>query len=100
MTKPNTLKIYGKEYNMSPPSVNSIAGDIAWIKRKRKTEENKSGSLVELQVEQTVCRIPPGVTSALCKWPVTFQHDIELQLIDGSWKVSGFKETRLTPQDQ
>lgn len=100
MTKPVTVKVYGKEIDMSPPSVNSIAGDIAWIKRKRKSEAKKSDTLVELQVEQTVCRIPPGVTSALCKWPVTFQHDVELQLIDGSWKVSGFKETRLTPQDK
>lgn len=100
MTKPSTMKIYGKEFNMSPPSVESIAGEIAWIKRKRKSEEKKTDSHVELQVEQTVCRIPPGVSSAICKWPVTFRHDVELQLIDGAWKVSGFKEIRLTPQDK
>lgn len=100
MTKPGSLKIYGKEFSITPPSVSSIAGDIAWIKRKRKVEEKKSETLVELQVEQTVCRIPPGVSSALCKWPVTFQHDVELQLVDGTWRVSGFKEIRLTPQDK
>ncbi len=100
MTKPTTMKVYGKEFSMSPPSVSSIAGDIAWIKRKKKLEKKKSDSAVELQVEQTVCRIPPGVSSALCKWPVTFQHDVELELVDGAWKVSGFKETRLTPQDK
>jgi len=100
MTKPASMKVYGKELDMSPPSVSSIAGDISWIKRKVKSEEKKSDKLVELQVEQTVCRIPPGVSSALCKWPVTFQHDVELQMVDGAWKVSGFKETRLTPIDK
>ena len=100
MTKPSTMKIYGKEFNMSPPSVTSIAGEIAWIKRKKKSEKKKNGSVVELQVEQTVCRIPPGVASALCKWPVTFQHDVELELVEGAWKVSGFKEIRMTPQDK
>lgn len=100
MTKPSSIKVYGRTLDMSPPSVESIAGEIAWIKRKRKSEEKKSDTVVELQVEQTVCRIPPGVTSAICKWPVTFQHDVELQLTDGSWKVSGFKEVRLTPQDK
>lgn len=100
MTRPTTMKVYGKEFVMSPPSVSSIAGDIAWIKRKKKREEKKTDSRVELQVEQTVCRIPPGVTSALCKWPVTFQHDVVLEQIDGAWRVSGFKELRLTPQDK
>jgi hypothetical protein len=100
LTKPTTMKIYGKELSMSPPSLESVAGDIAWIKRKRKSETKKSDSLVQLQVEQTVCRIPPGVSSAVCKWPVTFQHDVEVQLIDGAWKVSGFREIRLTPQDK
>jgi len=100
MTKPTTMKVYGKEYSMSPPSVSSIVGEIAWIKRKKKLEKKKSDAVVELQVEQTVCRIPPGVSSALCKWPVTFQHDVELQLENGAWLVSGFKETRLTPQDK
>jgi len=100
MTKPTTMKVYGKEYSMSPPSVSSIAGEIAWIKRKKKLEKKKSDAVVELQVEQTVCRIPPGVSSALCKWPVTFQHDVELQLENGAWLVSGFKETRLTLQDK
>jgi hypothetical protein len=100
MTKPSTMKIYGKEFNMSPPSVSSIAGDVAWIKRKKKIEKKKSDTSVELQVEQTVCRIPPGVSSVLCKWPVTFQHDVELELVGGTWKVSEFKEVRLTPQDK
>lgn len=100
LTRPTTMKVYGKEFSMSPPSVASIAGDIAWIKRKKKSERKKSPSVVELQVEQTVCRIPPGVTSALCKWPVTFQHDVELQLTDDTWKVAEFKEVRLTPQDK
>lgn len=98
MTKPTTMKVYGKEYSMSPPSVSSIAGDIAWIKRKKKAEKKKTDSVVELQVEQTVCRIPLGVTSAPCKWPVTFQHDVELQLANGEWRVFEFKELRLTPQ--
>lgn len=98
MTRPTTMNIYGKQFSMSPPSVSSVAGDVAWIKRKRQSEQRKSDTHVELQVEQTVCRIPPGVTSAFCKWPVTFQHDVEVELVDGSWKVSRFKETRLTPQ--
>lgn len=100
MTKPTSMKVYGKEFSMSPPSVSSIAGDVAWVKRKKKSERKKTDSSVELQVEQTVCRIPPGVASAICKWPVTFQHDVELELVDGAWRVSGFKEIRLTPQDK
>jgi hypothetical protein len=93
------MKVYGKEYSMSPPSVSSIAGDISWIKRKRKGEKKKTdGSAVLLEVEQTVCRIPPGVASALCKWPVTFRHEVELLQKEGVWKVTEFKEERLTPQ--
>jgi hypothetical protein len=100
MSQPTSMKIYGKELNTTPPSVNSIAGDVAWIKHKRNAEVKKSATQVELQVEQTVCRIPPGVASAVCKWPVTFQHEVEMQLIDGTWKVAGFKEIRLTPMDK
>jgi len=99
MTAPTTMKIYGKELNMSPPSVSSIAGDISWIKRKRKSEKKSAdNSRITLGVEETVCRIPPGVSSAICKWPVTFRHDAEVQLLDGAWKVAGFKTERLTPQ--
>ena len=100
MMKPNTMKIYGKEFSMSPPSVSSIAGDVAWIKRKKKSEKKKTDSAVELQVEQTVCRIPPGVASAMCKWPVTFQHDAVLERVGETWMVSEFKEVRLTPMDK
>lgn len=98
MTAPTSMKIYGKEFNMSPPSVSSIAGDISWVKRKRKSEKKSAdNSKIVLEVEETVCRIPPGVSSALCKWPVTFRHEAELQLLDGTWKVAGFKAERLTP---
>lgn len=99
MTAPSTMKVYGKEYNISPPSVSSIAGDVAWIKHKRKVERKANrGNGVVLEVEQTVCRIPPGVASAFCKWPVTFRHDVEVQFVEGAWKVAEFKEERLTPQ--
>lgn len=100
MTRPTTMKVYGREFSMSPPSVASVAGDIAWIKRKKKAEKKRSATIVALQVEETVCRIPPGVTSVLCKWPVTFQHDVEVHLVEGGWKVAEFKEVRLTPRDK
>jgi len=98
MMAPTTMKLYGREYSLSKPSISSIAGDIAWIKRKRKTEKKNDAGNVVLQVEETVCRIPPGVSSALCKWPVTFLHDVEVSQAEGTWKVSSFKEERLTPQ--
>ena len=47
------------------------------IKGLKKLEKKKSEAVIELQVEQTTCRIPPGVASAVCKWPVTFQHDVD-----------------------
>ena len=97
MTAPSSLKIYDKELTTTKPSVSDIAGEVAWIKRKRQAEQKKDASNVTLQVEETVCRIPPGVSSALCKWPVTFRHDVEVALVDGTWQVSVFKEERLTP---
>jgi hypothetical protein len=96
MTAPSSMKLYGKEFTMSKPSVSEIAGDIAWIKRKRKLEKKKDDGVI-LQVEETVCRIPPGVSSALCKWPVTFLQDVEVSQVNGEWKVSSFKDERLTP---
>jgi hypothetical protein len=98
MMAPTTMKLYGKEFSMGKPSISSIAGEIAWIKQKRIKEEKGDAGNVALQVEETVCRIPPGVSSALCKWPVTFRHDVEMSEADGTWKVISFKEERLTPQ--
>jgi hypothetical protein len=98
MMAPTTMKIYGKNYSMDKPSISSVVGEISWIKRKRKAEKKNNDGSVTLQVEETVCRIPPGVSSALCKWPVTFLHDAEVSQADGALKVSSFKEERLTPQ--
>jgi hypothetical protein len=97
MMAPSSMKVYGKEFTMSKPTISSIAGDIAWIKHKRKEEKKSDAGDVILQVEETVCRIPPGVSSAICKWPVTFLHDVEVSQDGGAWKVSSFKEERLTP---
>jgi len=97
MMAPSSLKMYGKEFSLPKPTISSIAGDIAWIKHKRKEEKKSDAGSVILQVEETVCRIPPGVSSAICKWPVTFLHDVEVAQADGIWKVSSFKEERLTP---
>jgi hypothetical protein len=98
MMAPSSMKVYGREFTMSKPSISSIAGEVAWIKYKRKEEKKGESGAVTLQVEETVCRIPPGVTSALCKWPVEFLHEVEVTQADGVWKVSAFKEERLTPQ--
>lgn len=98
MMAPTSMKVYGKDLTMSKPSISSIAGDVAWIKYKRKEEKKGEGGTVTLQVEETVCRIPPGVSSALCKWPVDFLHEVEVSQADGGWKVISFKEERLTPQ--
>jgi hypothetical protein len=99
MMAPSSMQVYGRELSMSKPSISSIAGDIAWIKYKRKQEKMNDPGSVTLQVEETVCRIPPGVSSAICKWPVTFRHDVEVSQEDGVWKVSSFKEERLTLQE-
>jgi len=93
----SSMNVYGKEFSLSKPTISSIAGDIAWIKHKRKEEKKSDAGNVILQVEETVCRIPPGVSSAICKWPVTFLHDVEVAQADGIWKVTSFKEERLTP---
>jgi len=98
MMAPTSMKVYGRSFTMLKPSISSIAGEVSWIKRKRKSEEQKGADAVALSVEETVCRIPPGVASAFCKWPVTFHHDVEMSLVDGTWKVTSFKEERLTPQ--
>lgn len=95
---PSTMQVYGKSFTMSKPSISSIAGEIAWIKYKRKEEKKGGNGAVSLQVEETVCRIPPGVSSAICKWPVEFLHEVEVTQEDGVWKVSTFSEERLTPQ--
>lgn len=97
MTASSTMKLYGKEYAVTKPSVSDIAGDISWIKLKRKSERKKDDGGVVLQVEETVCRIPPGVSSVICKWPVTYLHDVEVAQSEGVWFVSSFKEERLTP---
>jgi hypothetical protein len=98
MMAPSSMKVYGKEFTLSKPSISSIAGEVAWIKYKRKGEKKGESGTVTLQVEETVCRIPPGVSSAICKWPVEFLHEVEVSQEDGAWKVSSFKEERLTPQ--
>lgn len=98
MMAPANMKIYGRDFTMSKPSIASIAGDIAWIKLKRKAETKNEAGKVVLQVEETVCRVPPGVASAICKWPVTFRHEAEVVQLEGTWKVSSFQEERLTPK--
>lgn len=95
---PASMKIYGREFTMSKPPVSEIAGEIAWIKRKRNEERKKDDGTVVIRAEETVCRIPPGVSSALCKWPVSFRDDVEVVQDGGTWKVSLFREERLTPQ--
>ncbi|HXC92893.1 MAG TPA: hypothetical protein VN652_02715, partial [Geobacteraceae bacterium] len=34
MMAPSSMKVYGKEFSLSKPTISSIAGDIAWIKHK------------------------------------------------------------------
>jgi len=91
------MSLYGKTFQMAPPSIASIAGDVHSIKWNRESEAG-DGSRVALVVTETVCRIPPGVNSVICKWPVDFRHEAEVVLEGGAWKVSSFKETRITPQ--
>jgi len=94
----STVQVYGQSLSMRPPSIREIAGDVFSIKWDKQSEEKSGdGNHVILVVTQTVCRIPPGVSSAMCKWPVDFRHEAEVQLDGDSWKVSSFKEARITP---
>jgi hypothetical protein len=92
---PTQLNVYGKSFSMNKPSIKEIAGEVTWIKRKRHSERKTAPETVQLDVTQTVCRIPPGVSSALCKWPVSFHQEVEVQLSDGAWKVASFSEERI-----
>ena len=97
-TAGSTVQVYGQSLSMRPPSIREIAGDVYSIKWDKQSEEKSGdGSQVTLVVTQTVCRIPPGVSSTLCKWPVDFRHEAEIQLEGEEWKVSSLKETRITP---
>lgn len=83
--------------NLNPQPVSQVAGEVAWIKYKRKSEQKSAdGSEVQIAAEQSVCRNMPGVSTE-CKAPVIYQHEVELQLLEGAWKVAGFKEERLSP---
>jgi hypothetical protein len=91
-----SINVYGKSLAMRPPSVQDVAGEvhsIRWSKESESTDE----SGVNLAVVETVCRIPPGVNSAMCKWPVDFRHDVSMASDGGTWKVASFEETRITP---
>ena len=92
------VKIYGQTLSMRPPSIREIAGDVFSIRWQKQSEQkSQDGNSATLVVIETVCRIPPGVSSAMCKWPVDFQHEAEVLLEGGSWKVASFTETRITP---
>lgn len=93
----STLNVYGQALEMRPPSIASIAGEVNSIKWDKQSESGDDAR-VTLMVNQTVCRIPPGVSSAMCKWPVEFRHEAEVVNEGGIWKVSSFFETRTTPQ--
>jgi hypothetical protein len=97
-TAGSTVQVYGQSLSMRPPSIREIAGDVNSIKWDKQSEEKSGdGSHVVLIVTQAVCRIPPGVSTAMCKWPVDFRHEAEVQLEGEVWKVSSLKETRITP---
>lgn len=91
------IKVYGQNLSTRPPSIASIVGEVHSIKWNKESESGDDAR-VAIVVTETVCRIPPGVSSALCKWPVEFRHDVELQSVGGIWKVSSFTETRITSQ--
>jgi hypothetical protein len=93
----STLQLYGQSLSMRPPSIREIAGDVHSIKWDKQSEERSGDDKVTLVVTETVCRIPPGVSSALCKWPVDFLHEVEMTHEGESWKLVSFKETRITP---
>jgi len=93
----STINVYGRSLEMRPPSLASIAGEVHSIKWDKQSESGDDAR-VALVATETVCRIPPGVSSVLCKWPVALRHDVEVQNEGGAWKVSSFKETRITPQ--
>ena len=91
------VEVYGQAYALPAPSVADVAGSVAWIDYQRESEESAGSGFVNLVAVQTVCRIPPGVTSAMCKWPVSFRHEVELAEVDGAWLVESFSEERITP---
>ncbi len=96
MYKTQRFEVYGQSYAVPAPSVAEIAGTVSWIDYQRESEESVDGA-VRLVAVQTVCRIPPGVASAMCKWPVSFRHDVELAQVGGTWLVESFAEERITP---
>jgi hypothetical protein len=91
------LEVYGQSYAAPAPSMADLAGPVAWIDYQRESEESGGDDFVSLVAVQTVCRIPPGVTSAMCKWPVSFRHEVELAEVGGEWRVQSFSEERITP---
>ncbi len=91
------LKAFGR--TVTAYSVADVVGSVNYVKWVNKSEKTAADGLhVTLQAVQTVCRIPPGVESAYCKWPVDFQHDVTLTKDADGWKVSAFNEVRLTPE--
>lgn len=96
-TAGSTLNLYGTSFEMRPPSIASIAGEVHSITWERQSESGDDAR-VTLVVNQTVCRIPPGVSSAMCKWHVEFRHEAEVVNEGGLWRVAAFSETRTTPQ--
>jgi hypothetical protein len=91
------LAVYGQSYAAPAPSLADVAGPVAWIDYQHESEERAGDGTVSLVAVQTVCRIPPGVTSAMCKWPVSFRHQVELAEVGGAWLVASFAEERITP---
>jgi hypothetical protein len=95
--KTRQLDLYGQHLTLGAPSVAEIAGDVSWIEYQRESEERSGDGAVSLVAVQTVCRIPPGVASAICKWPVSVRQRVELAQAGGAWRVEGFSEEPLTP---
>ena len=95
--KTRHLDLYGQHLTLGAPSMAEIAGDIASIEYQRESEQSSGDGAVSLVAVQTVCRIPPGVASAICKWPVSVRQRAELAQAGGAWRVESFSEEPLTP---
>jgi len=89
------LDLYGQHMTMSMPNIAELAGEVSWIEYQRESEEPVAGGGVHLVAVQTVCRIPVGTASAICKWPVSFRQQVELAPVAGDWRVERFAEERL-----
>ena len=96
-SKTQHLDLYGQHLTLGAPNVAEIAGDVSWIEYQHESEERSGDGAVSLVAVQTVCRIPPGVASAICKWPVSFRQRAELAEAGGTWRVESFSEEPLTP---